>query len=275
MANSWQRPRWPPWSGIDDGAHPSERAHLARCDDRSEDVEIGAFAIVGDDCVIGDGCVVAARATLERHVILGRNVKIGVGTVLGSDPQDLKFKGERTTVEIGDNTVVREYSTINRGTSQSFKTSVGANCFIMSYVHLAHDCHIGEGVVLANMVQLAGHVTVEDRVILSGVTAVHQFTRIGRNSIVGGCSRVSKDVPPFVKAVGNPMKLYGLNSIGLRRNGFSPETILELKRAYRLLFRSELNLAQAVERVGSEVEQIPEVKQLVQFVESSQRGVAI
>jgi UDP-N-acetylglucosamine acyltransferase len=238
-------------------------------------VEIGAFAIVGDDCVIGDGCIIAARATLERHVILGKNVKIGVGTVLGSDPQDLKFKGERTTVEIGDNTVVREYSTINRGTSQSFKTSVGANCFIMSYVHLAHDCHIGEGVVLANMVQLAGHVTVEDRVILSGVTAVHQFTRIGRNSIVGGCSRVSKDVPPFVKAVGNPMKLYGLNSIGLRRNGFSPETILELKRAYRLLFRSELNLAQAVERVGSEVEQIPEVKQLVQFVESSQRGVAI
>lgn len=240
-----------------------------------ENVEIGAFAMVGDDCVIGDGCVIAARATLERHVILGRNVKIGVGTVLGSDPQDLKFKGERTTVEIGDNTVVREYSTINRGTSQSFKTSVGANCFIMSYVHLAHDCHIGEGVVLANMVQLAGHVTVEDRVILSGVTAVHQFTRIGRNAIVGGCSRVSKDVPPFVKAVGNPMKLYGLNSIGLRRNGFSPETILELKRAYRLLFRSELNLAQALERIASEVDQVPEVKQLVQFVESSQRGVAI
>ena len=240
-----------------------------------ENVEIGAFAMVGDDCGIGDGCVIAARATLERHVILGRNVKIGVGTVLGSDPQDLKFKGERTTVEIGDNTVVREYSTINRGTSQSFKTSVGANCFIMSYVHLAHDCHIGEGVVLANMVQLAGHVTVEDRVILSGVTAVHQFTRIGRNAIVGGCSRVSKDVPPFVKAVGNPMKLYGLNSIGLRRNGFSPETILELKRAYRLLFRSELNLAQALERIASEVDQVPEVKQLVQFVESSQRGVAI
>jgi len=240
-----------------------------------EDVEIGAFAIVGDDCVIGDGCVIAARATLERHVNLGRNVKIGVGTVLGSDPQDLKFKGERTTVEIGDNTVIREYSTINRGTSQSFKTSVGANCFIMSYVHLAHDCHIGDGVVLANMVQLAGHVTVEDRVIISGVTAVHQFTRIGRNSIVGGCSRVSKDVPPFVKAVGNPMKLYGLNSIGLRRNGFSAETIIELKRAYRLLFRSDLNIAQAVERVISDVEQIPEVKQLVQFVEASQRGVAI
>jgi len=239
------------------------------------DVEVGPFAIIGDDCIVDDGCVIAARATLERYVILGKNVKIGIGTVLGSDPQDLKFKGERTTVEIGDNTVVREYSTINRGTSQSFKTSVGPNSFVMSYVHLAHDCHVGEGVILANMVQLAGHVTVEDRVILSGITAVHQFTRIGRNAIVGGCSRVSKDVPPFVKAVGNPMKLYGLNSIGLQRNGFSPETIVELKRAYRLLFRSDLNLSDAIERVNVEVAQIPEVVQLIRFVESSERGVAI
>jgi UDP-N-acetylglucosamine acyltransferase len=253
--------------------HPS--AHVAASAELGADVEIGPFAIIGDDCVLDDGCVIGARATLERYVMLGKRVRIGVGSVLGGDPQDLKFKGERTTVEVGDDTVIREYSTINRGTSQSFKTSVGPNCFIMSYVHLAHDCHIGEGVVLANMVQLAGHVTVEDRVILSGVTAVHQFTRIGRNAIVGGCSRVSKDVPPFVKAVGNPMKLYGLNSIGLQRNGFLPETILELKRAYRLLFRSELNIAQAVERVAAEVEQIPEVVQLVQFVISSQRGVAI
>jgi UDP-N-acetylglucosamine acyltransferase len=238
-------------------------------------VEIGPFAIVGDECIVGDGCSIAARASLERYVVLGKRVKIGVGSILGSDPQDLKFKGERTTVEIGDDTVVREYSTINRGTSQSFKTTVGPNSFIMSYVHLAHDCHVGEGVVLANMVQLAGHVTVEDRVIVSGVTAVHQFTRIGRNAIVGGCSRVSKDVPPFVKAVGNPMKLYGLNTIGLQRNGFSPDTILELKRAYRLLFRSGLNIGQAIERVTADVEQLPEVVQLVQFVEASQRGVAI
>lgn len=236
---------------------------------------MGPFAIIGDDCVIGDGCVISARATLERYVTLGRNVKIGIGTVLGGDPQDLKFSGERTGVEIGDDTVIREYSTINRGTSQSFKTTVGKESFIMSYVHLAHDCHVGDGVVLANMVQLAGHVTVEDRVILSGVTAVHQFTRIGRNAIVGGCSRVSKDVPPFVKAVGNPMKLYGLNSVGLRRNGFPPETIRALKRAYMLLFRSELNIGQAVERVNSEVDPLPEVRQLVDFVEASQRGVAI
>lgn len=253
--------------------HPT--AFVASSAQLGDDVDVGAFAIVGDDCVVGDGCVIAARATLERYVTLGRNVKIGIGTVLGGDPQDLKFKGERTTVEIGDDTVIREYSTINRGTSQSFKTTVGQGSFIMSYVHLAHDCHVGDGVVLANMVQLAGHVTVEDKVILSGVTAVHQFTRIGRNAIVGGCSRVSKDVPPFVKAVGNPMKLYGLNSLGLQRNGFSPEAIRALKRAYVLLFRSELNIGQAVERVNAEVDPLPEVRQLVEFVETSQRGVAI
>src|SRR5665213_1284078 len=166
--------------------HPS--AIISSSANLSADVEVGPFAIIGDDCTLGDGCVISARVTLERYVTLGRNVKVGVGSVLGSDPQDLEFKGERTTVEIGDNTVIREYSTINRGTSQSFKTSVGPNSFIMSYVHLAHDCHIGEGVILANMVQLAGHVTVEDRVILSGITAVHQFTRIGRTAIVGGCS---------------------------------------------------------------------------------------
>lgn len=253
--------------------HPT--AFVAPTAQLGDGVEVGPFAIIGEDCTVGDGCVIAARATLERYVTLGRNVKIGIGTILGGDPQDLKFKGERTTVEIGDDTVIREYSTINRGTSQSFKTTVGRGSFIMSYVHLAHDCHVGDGVVLANMVQLAGHVTVEDRVILSGVTAVHQFTRIGRNAIVGGCSRVAKDVPPFVKAVGNPMKLYGLNSVGLRRNGFSPETIRALKRAYMFLFRSELNIAQAVERVNAEVEPLPEVRQLVEFVEASERGVTI
>ncbi|HXC25961.1 MAG TPA: acyl-ACP--UDP-N-acetylglucosamine O-acyltransferase [Gemmatimonadaceae bacterium] len=239
------------------------------------DVEIGAFAIVGEDCVIGDGCIIAPRATLERYVTLGRNVKVGIGSVLGGDPQDLKFDGERTTVEIGDNTVIREYATINRGTAQSFRTTVGANCFIMSYVHLAHDCHVGNGVILANAVQLAGHVTVEDRAGISGMSAVHQFARIGKHSFVGGCSRVSKDVPPYVKAVGNPMRLYGLNTVGLQRNGFSDETIRELKRAYRLFFRSELNVTQAIERVNAEVELLPEVRHLVAFLEQSERGVAI
>ena len=231
--------------------------------------------MIGDDCIVGDNCVIASHAVLERYVVLGRNVKIGVGSVLGGDPQDLKFNGERTTVEVGDDTVIREYSTINRGTSQSFKTTVGRGCFIMSYVHLAHDCHVGDGVILANAVQLAGHVTIEDKAGLSGMTAVHQFARIGRYAFVGGCSRVSKDVPPFTKAVGNPMKLYGLNSVGLQRNGFSEETLRELKRAYRLFFRSELNVSQAIECINAEVDALPEVRQLIEFLERSERGVAI
>lgn len=239
------------------------------------DVTIGPFALVGDECIVGDGTEVGARSTLERYVILGQQVKIGVGAVLGGDPQDLKFRGEKTTVEVGDNTVIREYTTINRGTSQSFKTSLGKGCFIMSYVHLAHDCHVGDGVILSNGVQLAGHVTIEDRAILSGLVAVHQFTRIGRHAFVGGCSRVSKDVPPFIKAVGNPMKLYGLNSVGLQRSGFSEEVLHELKRAYRLFFRSGLNVSQAIERASSELSSLPEVRELIQFLEASERGVAI
>ena len=236
-------------------------------------VTIGAFSIIGEGCVIGDGCTVAPRATLERFVNLAPNVKVGSGSILGGDPQDLKFKGERTTVDIGEGTTIREYATINRGTAQSFKTSVGSNSFIMSYVHLAHDCHIGNGVILGNGVQLAGHVTVEDRAIVSGLSAVHQFVRIGAFSFIGGCSRVSKDVPPYIKAVGNPIKLYGLNSVGLQRNNFPEETVRELKRAYRLFFRSELNLTQARERAASELPDIPELAHFLEFIEASDRGV--
>lgn len=239
------------------------------------DAEIGAFAIVGEGCTIGPGCVIAPRATLERNVTLGRAVKVGIGTILGGAPQDLKYAGEETTVEIGDDTVIREYATINRGTSHSFKTTVGKNCLLMSYVHIGHDCRIGDSVILSNVVQLAGHVTIEDRAILSGLSAVHQFARIGRQSFIGGMSRVAKDIPPFLKAVGNPVKLYGLNTIGLQRSGMDEETILELKRAYRLLFRSDLNVTQAIERVQTEIEPLPEVKELIRFLEASERGVVI
>ena len=251
--------------------HPTALVHPTA--ELADGVEIGAFAIVGEDCIIGEGSVVASRATLERNVRLGAGVKIGVGTVLGGDPQDLKYRGEPTVVEIGDGTTIREYTTINRGTTQSFKTTVGKNCFLMSYVHLAHDCHIGDGVIISNGTQLAGHVTVEDRAILSGLSAAHQFVKIGRHSFVGGMSRVAKDVPPFIKAVGNPVKLYGLNSVGLQRSGFADETVRELKRAYRLFFRSELNVSQAMERARSELQPLPEVEYFLQFIEESQRGV--
>ena len=238
-------------------------------------VSIGPGAIIGPRCNIGDGCEIAARAVLEENVRLGREVKVGIGTVLGGLPQDLKFKGEETWVEIGDRTVIREYTTVNRGTSQSFKTTVGTDCFLMTYVHLAHDCHIGNGVIISNGTQLAGHVTIDDKAILSGLLAVHQFGKIGRYAFIGGMSRVNKDVPPYVKAVGNPIKLYGLNSIGLQRNGFTPDVIHELKKAYRLFFRSELNIAQALETARAELVMSPEVKALVDFVEESQRGIVV
>ncbi len=238
-------------------------------------VEIGPFAIVGESCVVGDGAVLAARSTLERNVTLGANVHVGSGSILGGAPQDVKYRGEQTTVEIGDGTAIREYTTINRGTTHSFKTTVGKNCFVMSYVHLGHDCHIADGVVLVNGVQLAGHVTVDDRAIISGLTAVHQFVRIGKFSFIGGCSRVAQDVPPYTRAVGNPIKLYGLNSVGLRRNNFSDELLRELKRAYRLFFRSELNLSQALQRAESDLQPLPEVQEFVRFVSETNRGVVI
>jgi UDP-N-acetylglucosamine acyltransferase len=238
-------------------------------------VEIGPFAIVGEGCEIGDDCHINARATLERDVKLGAGVKVGIGSILGGPPQDLKYAGEHTTVEIGDGTVIREYVTVNRGTSQSFKTTVGSRCLLMSYVHLAHDCHIGNGVILGNSVQLAGHVTIDDKATLSGLSGVHQFVRIGRYAFIGGCSRVSKDIPPFLKAVGNPIKLYGLNSVGLQRSGFKDDVVRELKRAYRLFFRSDLNVSQAMQSAETELEMYPEVRELMRFVEASGRGVVI
>jgi UDP-N-acetylglucosamine acyltransferase len=240
-----------------------------------EGVRVGAFAIVGESCVVGPGCELAARATLERNVTLGANVRVGSGSIIGGDPQDLKYKGEATTVEIGDNTTIREYATVNRGTTHSWKTTIGRNTFVMSYVHVAHDCQIGDGVILANGVQLAGHIVVEDRAIISGLTAAHQFVRIGSYSFIGGCSRVAKDVPPFLKAVGNPLRLYGLNSVGLERNGIPEPVRRELKRAYRLFFRSELNVSQARERAHAELEAYPEVQHFLRFFDDSQRGVVL
>jgi len=235
---------------------------------------VGPWAIIGESCVVGDECDIAARAVLERSVTLGDGVRIGIGSVIGGDPQDLKFQGEQTTVEIGDGTVVREYATINRGTSESRTTTVGRNCFIMTYVHLAHDCHVGDGVIISNGTQLAGHVAVEDRATISGLVAIHQFVRIGAYSFIGGASRVPQDIPPYLKAVGNPIRLYGLNSVGLQRANFEPAVLRELKRAYRLFFRSELNVSQAMERANAELEMFPEVRHFLSFVDGSGRGVA-
>ena len=187
-------------------------------------------------------------------------------------------EGEETWVEIGDDVIVREYATINRGTVTGIGTTrVGSNCMIMAYVHIAHDCQVGKRVIMANAATLAGHIEIEDGAFIGGLSAVHQFVRIGSLAIVGGMSGISQDVPPFVKAVGNRQgrnrSLFGLNVIGLQRAGMSPATISVLKKAYRVIFRSDLPLKEAVDRAESEIEQIPEVKKLIAFIRSSERGV--
>ncbi len=239
------------------------------------DVAVGPYAIVGPHVTVGERCALGAHTVLERNVKLGTGVKVGAGTILGGDPQDLKFKGEETWVEVGDGTIIREYCTVNRGTTATGKTSIGQRCFIMTYVHIAHDCAIGSDVILANGIQMAGHVTVDDRAIISGLTPIHQFVRIGTFAFVGGGSRVNQDVPPFTKAVGNPVHLYGLNSVGLQRAGYAPEVKLALKRAYRLLFNSDLTVSQGIARARAELPAVPEVETFLRFIEESQRGVLV
>lgn len=238
-------------------------------------VRVGPWAVIGPGVTVGDRSRIGVRAVLERNVRLGAEVDIGVGVVLGGEPQDLKFGGEETWVEIGDRTRIRDYSTVNRGTAATGVTRIGADVFLMSYVHVAHDCVLEDGVMVTNATQLAGHVTIQSRAILSGLVAVHQFVTIGQYAFVGGASRVPQDIPPFVKAVGNPIELYGLNSVGLRRAGFSPETLAALKRAYRICFNSDLPLGQALERARIECPPIPEVDLLLGFLSRSQRGVPV
>ncbi|HEX4633421.1 MAG TPA: acyl-ACP--UDP-N-acetylglucosamine O-acyltransferase [Gemmatimonadales bacterium] len=239
------------------------------------DVEVGPYAVIGPRVTVGDGTRIAAHAVVECNARIGAGVRIGVGTVVGGPPQDLKYKNEETWVEIGDQTVIREYSTVNRGSTATGKTSVGARCFLMTYVHIAHDCHLGADVIIANGVQMAGHVTIGDRANISGLTPIHQFCRIGTFAFVGGGSRVNQDVPPYVKAVGNPLQLYGLNSVGLQRAGFSADVKLALKRAYRLLFNSDFNITQGIARARAELPALPEVETFLTFIETSQRGVLV
>jgi UDP-N-acetylglucosamine acyltransferase len=243
--------------------------------------ELGEGVVVGPFCIVGPGVVIGARTRLAGHVVverdttLGQDCYLGYGAALGTDPQDLKYKGEPTRLEIGDRTVVREYATLNRGTEASGVTRVGSDCMLMSYVHVAHDCHLGDHVILSNAVNMAGHVTIGDWAIIGGMTPIHQFVRVGAHSFIGGQSRISKDIPPFVKAAGIPVQLYGLNSVGLQRRGFSEETRRELKRAYRLFFGSTHNTTQALARAREELRALPEVEAFLTFFETSERGVSV
>lgn len=239
-------------------------------------VTIGPYSTIGDHVALGDGTTVGAHVVIEGGAQVGRNCRIFSHAVLGSEPQDLKFRGEKSMLIVGDGTVIREFATLNRATSGGGgKTVVGRGCLIMAYAHVAHDCVLEDDVVLANVVQLAGHVHVEAGASIGGSTAVHQFVRIGALAFVGGASRVVQDVPPYTRAAGNPMKLYGVNAVGLERAGFDPETRRALKRAHRLLFNSRRPLTGALEEVRLELGDIPEVARLVDFVTRSQRGVLV
>ncbi len=238
-----------------------------------KDISIGPFTIINEGTLIGDNVQIGSNVLIDSGTIIGKNCRIHHGAVLGSPPQDLKFGGEKTFLEIGENTVIREYATLNRGTKHRGKVTVGSNCFIMIYAHIAHDCIVGNNVILANSVNLAGHVTIEDYAIIGGVVPVHQFTKIGAHSIIGGGFRVPKDVPPYILAGGYPLRYMGLNIIGLKRRNFPENTLLTLRKACRILFQSKYNTTQAVEKIKSEIEPIPEIQHLLEFIEKSERGI--
>ncbi len=238
-----------------------------------ENVEIGPFAVIENDVIIGDGTIVGSSALLASGTRVGKNCKIFHGAVLGTVPQDLKFQDEKTTLEVGNNTTIREYATLNRGTTDHWKTVVGDNCLLMAYSHIAHDCSIGNNVIIANSVNMAGHVTIEDYVGVGGMVPIHQFVKIGKHTFIGGGFRVPKDVPPFILAMGEPLKFAGLNSVGLQRRGFSSETIGELKSAYRIFYRSKLIVKDALQKIEDEIQPLEAVKDLITFIKSCERGV--
>lgn len=238
-------------------------------------VEIGPYAVIGPDVMLGDGTTVGPHAVVERRTSIGPNCRIAAGAVLGGPPQNRHDAGADTWLEVGEETEVREYATLNRATHATGSTRVGARCYIMAYAHVAHDCVLDDDVTLANAVQLGGHVRVGRSATLGGAAAVHQFVRIGAYAFVGGGSHVRQDVPPYVRASGDPLKLFGLNTVGLLRAGFSHEARRELKHAYRLLFNSDLTVSEAVGLLRREAPIAAEVERLVAFVEQSERGVPV
>ena len=238
-----------------------------------EDVEIGPYTIIGGEVKIGKNTRIGAHVVIEGISEIGENCQIFTGAIIGNFPQDLKYKGEKTKVVIGNNNVIREYVTINRGTVAVGETRIGDNCLLMAYVHIAHDCSVGNGVILANVATLAGHVVIEDKAVIGGVTPIHQFVRVGTMAIVGGASRVAKDVPPYCMAAGMPIRTFGLNVVGLQRNGVSSEIREQLKKAYKTVFRSSLNVSDAIAALERESNTCEEVAYFINFIKQSERGI--
>lgn len=238
------------------------------------DVEIGPYVVIGDGVTIGDGCSIGAHVQISGYTEIGRNVKIFQAASIGCDPQDLKYKGEKSYLFIGDNTIIREFTTLSRGTEGGGgETRIGADCLIMANAHVAHDCQVGNGVILVNSVALGGHVTVEDRAVVGGLSGVHQFCKIGRMAMIGACSKVVKDVPPYVMIDGNPAKVAGINITGLRRNNVPSNVRDEIRKAYKVLYRSNLNTSQAIEVLEQTLVASPEIEHFIGFLKGAERGI--
>ena len=238
-----------------------------------ENIYIGPFSIIEDDVVIGNDCIIGSSVAIYDGARIGNNVKIYQGASVANHPQDLKFANEPTLFEIGDNTIIREFATLHRGTVESGTSKIGKNCLLMTYAHVAHDCIVGDNCILANVVQIGGHVHVDDWVIIGGGTLVHQFTKIGKHSMIGGGYRAIADVPPYVLAAGEPLNYNGLNTVGLRRRGFSNDQIFKLKEIYSYIFSKDLNLTQAKEKIIEKFNDDELAQTVLDFLKSSTRGL--
>lgn len=235
-------------------------------------VRVGPFSIIESDVIIGEGAVIASSVLIASGSRIGENCRIFHSAVIGTIPQDLKFEGEYTTVSIGNNTIIREFCTINRGTADLGTTTVGSDCLLMAYSHVAHDCILGDNVILANAVNMAGHVKIDESAIVGGMVPIHQFVHIGKHTFIGGGFRVDKDVPPYILAAGQPLGYMGLNSLGLRRRKFSRDTLSKIKSAYKIIYQSDLNMSQALAKIKTDAENTPEVMDIYSFLLSSGRG---
>ncbi len=246
----------------------SSKAELA------EGVIVDPYAIIEDDVIIGEGTYIGPHTLIGNGARIGKNCKIHNGAVVSTPPQDLKYDNEQTFFYLGDNSTIREFCTLNRGTTkQDLKSVVGSNCLLMAYTHVAHDCIIGNNVIIANSVQMAGHVTIHDFAIIGGLTAIHQFVNIGAYTMVGGHFRVPKDIPPYIMAGGWPVSFERLNVIGLKRRGFTQEAIDSLNDAYRILYLSNLNVSQGVEKIKATMKITPEVQNVIDFIANAKRGI--
>lgn len=237
------------------------------------DVEVGPYTVIADDVEIGPQTKIGSSCFIDDGARIGAEVQIFHGAVVSGAPQDLKYAGEKTGFFLGDHSIIRECATLHRGTAATGKTVVGKNCLVMAYAHVAHDCRLGDNVIMANAVQLGGHVEIGDWAIIGGGTVVHQFCKVGAHAMIGGGFRITQDLVPYALAAGYPLKVLGINKVGLERRGFPKDTLDALERAFRYLFRGKLNTSQAVEKVKTEFDSLPEIKMLLDFIVGAERGL--